>query len=113
MHTHPTFFRAEPIQEPIEEVEDETFAYILMAANDEWELVVPQVWERMTFEHFVNQRREHYRSLRRGRRPKGQNSELKRATCKLTIPTFDGSGKMIAQSWIHKLDTFMALRPMT
>ena len=26
---------------------------------------------------------------------------------------FDGSGKTIAQSWIHKLDTFLALRPMT
>ena len=25
---------------------------------------------------------------------------------------FDGSGKSTAQSWIHKLDTFLALRPM-
>ena len=29
------------------------------------------------------------------------------------MPTFDGSGKMIAQAWIDKLDTFLALRPMT
>ena len=42
-----------------------------------------------------------------------QNSELKRATSKLTMPTFDGSGKMTTQAWIHKLDTFLALRPMT
>ena len=26
---------------------------------------------------------------------------------------FDGNGKSIAQSWIHKLDTFLALQPMT
>ena len=33
--TRPTFVREEPIQETIEEVEDKTFADILMAANDE------------------------------------------------------------------------------
>ena len=33
--THPTFAREEPIQEPMEEVEDETFTDILMVANDE------------------------------------------------------------------------------
>lgn len=29
------------------------------------------------------------------------------------MPTFDGIGKMKAQAWIHKLDTLLALRPMT
>ena len=33
--TRPTFVREEPVQEPTEEVEDGTFANILMAANDE------------------------------------------------------------------------------
>ena len=33
--THPTFVRGEPIQKPMEKVKDETFADILMAANDE------------------------------------------------------------------------------
>ena len=28
------------------------------------------------------------------------------------MPRFDGSGKMTAQVWIHKLDTFLVLRPM-
>ena len=45
-------------------------------------------------------------------RPRGQNDEVKRATRKLTMLKFDGSGKMIAQAWIHKLNTFLALRPM-
>ena len=52
--THPTFVREELVQELAEEVEDETFVDILMAINDEWELLAPQVWERMTFECFVN-----------------------------------------------------------
>ena len=52
--THPTFVREEPIQEPAEEAEDETFVDILMAANDEWELLAPQVLERMNFGRFVN-----------------------------------------------------------
>ena len=33
--THPNFVREEPLQEPIEEVGDETFVDILLAANDE------------------------------------------------------------------------------
>ena len=56
---------------------------------------------------------EHMRSSRQNRRPRGgQDSELQRASSKLTLPSFDGSGQMIAQAWIHKLDTFLALRPM-
>ena len=39
--TGPTFVREELVQEPIEEAEDETFANILMAANDEWKLLAP------------------------------------------------------------------------
>ena len=67
----------------------------------------------MPFERFVNQRREHYRAVKLDRRPRGQNNELKHATGKLTLTTFDGSSKMTVQAWIHKLDTFLALRPMT
>lgn len=39
--THPTFVREELVQEPTEEAEDGTFVDILMAANDEWELLSP------------------------------------------------------------------------
>ena len=66
----------------------------------------------MTFEHFVNQRREYYKSLKQDRRPRGQNSELKRAIGKLAMPMFNGSSKMTTQAWIHKFDTFLTLRPM-
>lgn len=62
----------------------------------------------MTFERFVNQKREHYRAIRQGRRPRGQNNKLKRATGKLTLSTFDGSGRLTMQ-----LDTCLGLKPMT
>ena len=32
----PTFVREEPVHEPAKEVENDTFADILLAANDEW-----------------------------------------------------------------------------
>ena len=66
----------------------------------------------MTFERFDNQRRENYSVVRQNRRPRGEDNELKRATRKLSLTTFDGSSRMTAQVWIHKLDTFLALRPM-
>ena len=44
--THSTFVRKEPIQELAEEAEDGTFADILIATNDEGELLTSQVWER-------------------------------------------------------------------
>ena len=32
---------------------------------------------------------------------------------KLTLPTFDGSSKTSARAWIHKLDTYLTLKPMS
>ena len=75
--------------------------------------MAPQVRERMTFERFVNQRREHCRVVRQNRRTRGEDNKLKQATRKLSLTTFDGISKMTTQAWIHKLDTFLALRPMT
>ena len=37
---------------------------------------------------------------------------MQRATSKLTLPSFDSTGEMTAYTWIHKLDTFLALRPV-
>ena len=39
--TCPTFVREKLVQEPMDEVEDETFVDILMAKNVEWELLAP------------------------------------------------------------------------
>ena len=67
----------------------------------------------MNFERFLNQRREHYHAVKHNRRPHGEDNELKWAAGKLSLTTFDGSSRMTAQAWIHKLDTFLALRPIT
>lgn len=75
-----------------------------MAAHGEWSLLPPDVREHMTFDHYVSQRREHARA-KQDRRPRNQNRDLEDATSKLTLPLFDGSGKVTARSWIHKLDT--------
>ena len=32
---------------------------------------------------------------------------------KLSFPTFDGSSKTSARAWIHKLDTYLTLKPMS
>ena len=64
----------------------------------------------MAFERFVNQRREYYCAIKQNRRPHGKDNELKWATGKLSLTTFDGSSRMTTQAWIHKLDTFLALR---
>lgn len=60
----------------------------------------------------MNQRREHYHAVRQNRRPRGKDNELKWATGKLSLTTFDGSSRMTMQAWVHKIDTFLALRPM-
>lgn len=49
---------------------------------------------------------------RQDRRPKTQNKDLKHTTNKLSLPTYDGSNKTTAQAWIHKLGTFLTLKPM-
>ena len=100
------------VEENVEDVEEPTFADVYMAAHDEWQRLTPGARELMHFDCFAQTRMDYYRS-RQERRPRNQNKDLKQATNKLTLPMFDGSGKTTAQSWIHKLDTFLALRPMT
>jgi hypothetical protein len=40
------------------------------------------------------------------------NYELERKAGKMEIPYFDGSSKVTAESWVHKLDTYLQLNPM-
>ena len=100
-------------QEAVEDDMLEDFQDDLLAADAEWQALPQHVREMLNFDRYLSQRREHMRSSRQNMRSKGgQDSELQRATSKLTLPFFDGSGQMIAQAWIYKLDTFLALRPM-
>lgn len=110
--TRPIFVRQEPDEAIACEEHEGLFADTLMAANDEWELVPPEVRERISFDRFITQRREHHRGRQDWRPRHNNNSDLKHATNRLTLAMFDGSGKVTAQAWISKLDTFLTLRPM-
>jgi hypothetical protein len=48
---------------------------------------------------------------RTGQNP--QNFDLLRKLGNMTIPTFDGSDRCTARAWVHKLDTYFQLNPMT
>ncbi len=111
--THPTFLREEA-QEIGEDDLPDDFQDDLRAATAEWQALPPHVRELLNFDRYLNQRREHMRSSRQNRRFRGgHDSELQRAVSKLTLPSFNGSGQMTAQAWVHMLDTFLALRPMS
>ena len=72
-----------------------------MAVTIEWESLTLEVREHLSFDKSLSQRREHYKT-RQDRRPRDQNKDLKHAANNITLPMLDGSGKVRAQSWIHK-----------
>ena len=84
----------------------------IVATYDEWDLLPDQIKRNLNFNQYMNQKREAEKS-QQDRRPRMQNKDLKHAMNKLTLPTFDGSGKTTARAWIHKLDTYLTLKPMT
>ena len=43
---------------------------------------------------------------------RGYNNELQRKIGKLSIPYFDGSGKITTRAWVQKLETYLQLNPM-
>lgn len=51
--TRPTFVRQEADEAMAGEEHEELFANTLMAANEEWELVPPDVRERISFDRFI------------------------------------------------------------
>jgi hypothetical protein len=49
----------------------------------------------------------------RGAPGQQQNADLRRKVGKLSIPSYDGSSRYTARSWVQKLDTYLQLNPMT
>ena len=84
----------------------------IIAIYDEWDLLPDPIKQNLIFNQYMNQKREAGRP-QHDRRPRMQNRDLKHAMNKLTLPTFDGSSKTTARAWIHKLDTYLTLKPMT
>ena len=68
--THPTFLR-EVTEEAVEDDMMEDFQDDLLARNVEWQALPPHVREMLNFDCYLSQRREHMRSSRQNRRPRG------------------------------------------
>lgn len=92
----------------------------VMAAYVDYMTLPEQVRVLMNLNQFMDQQKEKARYLmnRQDGRTRGQGRlgaqpvEYKDALNKISLPIFDGSGQMSARSWIHKLDTFLSLKPM-
>ena len=64
-------------QEAVEDDIPEDFQDDLLTADAEWQALPPHVREMLNFDRCLSQRREHMRSSRQNRRPRGgQDSEL-------------------------------------
>lgn len=91
-----------------------------MVAYDEYKMLPNDVRQLINLNQFINQRRDKakFRLERQERRSRGQTRqdtqpiEFKDALNKVSLPTFDGSRKVSARSWVHKLDTLLSLKPM-
>ena len=70
MPTRPTFLR-EVTQEAVEDDMPEDFQDDLLAADAEWQVLPPHIHEMLNFDNYLSQRREHMKSSKHNRRPKG------------------------------------------
>lgn len=109
----PTFLRPE---EDVVSVDSEPGPFVddMVAHYAEWDALPEPIKRNLNFDRFLTQKREHHRGRHSlDARQRTNQFELKQATSKLTMTHFDGSGKVTARAWIHKLDTYLALRPMS
>jgi hypothetical protein len=84
----------------------------VMAATTKWRALPPEVRDVFPLPQYCAQRRDNARFRGdRGYRPQ-QNNDLSRATRKITLATYDGTGDTSARAWVHKLDIYLSLRPM-
>lgn len=118
----PQFLPSQNNKEPPPKAEEEETRVTVdvMVARDEYMQLPADVRQLMNLNQFVNQRRDKARNRqeRQDRRLRGpvrqafHPLEYKDALNKINIPTFNGTGELSARSWVHKLDTFLALKPM-
>ena len=121
----PTFLPRQNEEETIPEqpeVETHITDVVLaaQAAYADYMALLEQVRALMNLNQFMDQRKEkaRFHINRQDGRTRGQGRfgtqpvEYKDALNKIPLPTFDGNGQMSARSWIHKLDTFLSLKPM-
>ncbi|KAH9322451.1 hypothetical protein KI387_017090, partial [Taxus chinensis] len=83
----------------------------IVANYEEYKVLPGEIREAISLTNFINLKKN--RSGPRAEpRPQTNQRDLQQALGKLSLPTFDGSGKSTTRAWIQKLDTFLSLRPM-
>ena len=86
-------------------VEGEATSFIddVSALHVQWDALLYNAKQHLSFDRFMSQKWEHCRG-HSDVRPKKRNSDLKQATNELTLTHFDRSGKVTARTWVYKLD---------
>ncbi|XP_059075327.1 uncharacterized protein LOC131875270 [Cryptomeria japonica] len=91
------------------------FQESVLAATTEWRALPPEVRDVFPLPQYCAQRRDTTRFRGdRGNRPhqQQQNYDLNRATGKITLAPYNGTGDTSARAWVHKLDIYLSLRAM-
>lgn len=70
----------------------------------------PELRDLVTFKDYCDAK---LKTLGRNERHPPAHKELQNKLSKVTIPNYDGEGKVSARSWVQKLDTYLSLSPMT
>jgi len=106
--------REEEEEEVIEDDKGQPLADELVSIHDEYVALHDDVKEHLNFNQYMNQRKDRKKSRveQRPRRQTRQHKEFKEIMNKVPLPNCDGSGKTSARAWVHKLDTFLTLKPM-
>jgi hypothetical protein len=79
----------------------------------EYEMIDEDIHEKVSYNDFCDLKQKYKpREWNRGAQSQ-QNFDLMHKVGRLTIPPFDGSTKSTTRAWVHKLDTYLQLNPMT
>lgn len=94
---------------PEEEEENTHVNDDVMAAYNEYQALPDEVRTTINLHQYMNQRRNKKKG-KQERQPQRQHKEYKEALNKVPLPNFDG--RTSDRAWVHKLDTFLKLKPM-
>lgn len=100
----PTF----PPRDPVQPVNEPQITELQGQFRRDWEASGPEFQADISLKDYMDLRMRHM--PRAGGR--NQNFELRKKVGKISLPYYDASGKMTAQAWVQKVDTYLQLNPM-
>jgi hypothetical protein len=100
-------------RKPIEAQEQPDQGLDINTSYREYEMIDEDIHEKFSYRDLCDLK--HKYSLKEGNKGAQipQNFDLMCKVGRLTIPPFDGSTKRMTKAWVHKLDTYLQLNPMT